>query len=82
MSPVIDCAMLPALPDGFIDAVDALGRLEEEATEVLQPRAVSQAKSLVGALAAQAASLARDYGQAAYGDALEREFSPPGARPG
>lgn len=74
MSPVTDPVGPLALPDGFIDAVDALGRFQESDGSVA-PRAVSQAKALVRAVAGQAASLAREYGQAAYAAALERDFA-------
>ena len=75
MSPVIDCAMLPALPDGFIDAVDALGRLEES------DGSVAPARGFAGKVAGWRPSPPRLQAsrgitvRPAYGDALERDFA-------
>jgi hypothetical protein len=74
MSPVTDCAMPPVLPDAFIDAVDALGQLQERDGRI-RPSQVARADAELRLLAPEAARLARKYGHSAYGDALERDFA-------
>ncbi|MGY6569535.1 MAG: DUF6421 family protein [Salinarimonas sp.] len=74
MSRVTDPHAAPALPDAFVNAVDALGRLQQSDGRIL-PAEKMHADAALRLVASDAARLARLYGQAAYADALERDFT-------
>lgn len=74
MSPVSENMENPYLSDAFINAVDSLGRLQEN-DGCIAPAHVARAEAVLRLIVPEAKRIADECGQAAYGEALERDFA-------